>query len=408
MLLNEPRIKNYMKKQGLDVIVASTPDHVQYVSNSPLLGYAVLPLEKTIDPFLVTWVAYADKVVDSHTWIKDVKYCGTFFFEYFPGSNLIPLEKGMRDQIAPIQKDVENWWKLQRGAEKGVPGLVEKLVEGLRERGLDKKRIGIEENGTTVSGFKELKKKLPKAKFKFADGAFNHARMVKTQFELDLFKEGIPIVEKGIRAVCEFAKEGMTEQQLLDEYKRTVVSEGAGIPYTFILEVGHRSVMPTCGVGLDRSVKLEKGDMIRFNPTLTYKNHSFHMGRTAVLGEPKDAKLKPYYNACLAGENAQLAALRPGVKASEIYYTCEKAVKKGGIPHYRRHHVGHATGLTAGYDQPILAFNDDTILEEGMVFNLEPNYFEFGLGGIQLEDTLAVTKNGYELFTSTDRNLWVL
>jgi Xaa-Pro aminopeptidase len=314
----------------------------------------------------------------------------------------------MKEQISPIQKDVENWWKLQRGGEKGVPGQLERLVEGLRERGLDNKNIGIEENGTTVSGYEALKKKLPKAELKFADNVFNYARMVKTPYELELFKEGIPIVERGIKAVCDIAKEGMTEQQLLDEYKTAVVSEGAGIPYTFILAVGHRSVMPTCGVGLDRSLKLEKGDMIRFNPVITYKNHSFHMGRTAVLGEPKDAKLKPYYNACLAGENAQLAAIKPGVKASEVYHTCENAVKKAGIPHYRRHHVGHATGLTAGYDQPILAFNDETPLEAGMVFNLEPNYFEFGLGGLQLEDTLAVTKNRYELLTTTSRDLWII
>ena len=43
-----------------------------------------------------------------------------------------------------------------------------------------------------------------------------------------------------------------------------------------------------------------------------------------------------------------------------------------------------------------------------MTFNLEPNYFELCLGGLQLEDTLAVTKNGYELFTTTSRDLWTI
>lgn len=408
LLMNKDRIFKSMKEKGFDAIVASTAENILYLSDSPLSGYVVLPLEKNIDPFIVTWVAYADKVVDSKTWIKDRKYSGTFFFEYFPENKLIELERKMRAEVEPIQKNVENWWKLQRGGVEGVPGLLDELTKGLQERGIDKGTIGLEEAGTTVAGFESLKKKLPSATVKFCDDVLRYARMVKTPYELQLFEEGTSIVERGIEAACKVAKAGVTEQEILDEYKRAVVSRGAGVTFSLILEVGHRSIMPTCGAGLDRSMKLQKGDMIRFNPMITYKNHPFHMGRTAVLDEPKDAKLKTYYKAILAGEDAQLKALSQGTKASEIYDVCEKTVKATGIPHYRRHHVGHATGLGPGYDQPIFAFNDTTALEENMVFNLEPNYFEFGLGGLQLEDTLVITKKGCKLFTDTSRELWVL
>lgn len=408
LLMNERRMKNMMQKEGLDAIVASTAENIQYLSDSTVSGYVVLPFEKNLDPFIVTWVAYADKVVDSKTWVKDVKYTGTFFFEYFPEARMTEFENRMRAQVSPIQKDVENWYKLQHGGVEGVPGLADKLLEGLKERNLEKATIGLEESGTTVKGFESLKNKLPKAKLVFADKVFNYSRMVKTPHELQLFREGTPMVERGIKAAVAIAKEGVTEQEIFNEYKRTVVSEGAGVAYNQIVEVGHRSIMPTCGVGVDRSTRLEKGDMIRFNPNLVLKNHPFHMGRTVVLGEPKDSKLRLYYKAILTGEDAELAAIKPGVKASEIFTACENAVKAGGIPHFRRHHVGHALGLGPAYDQPILSFNDNTVLDEGMVFNLEPNYFEFGLGGLQLEDTLAVTKNGYELFTTTSRDLWII
>ena len=408
LLMNEKRMKSSMEKEGLDAIVASTRENVQYLSDSILSGYAVLPFEKNTEPFIVTWVAYADMVVDSGTWIKDVKYTGTFFFEYFPGARMTDLENKMRAQILPIQKDVENWYKLQHGGVEGVPGLEDKLLEGLKERDMEKATIGIEQSGMTVTGFESLKKKLPQAKLKFADKVLSHARMVKTPHELQLFRKGTPMVERGIKAAVAVAKEGVTEQELLNTFKKSVVSEGAGVTYSTILEVGHRSIMPSSGVGVDRSARLEKGDMIRFNPAIVHEQHPFHMGRTVVLGEPRDAKLRPYYKAMLAGEDAILAAVKPGVKASELFAACEKAVKAGGIPHYRRHHVGHALGLGPAYDQPIISFNDDTALEEGMTFNLEPNYFEFGLGGLQLEDTLAVTKNGYELFTTTGRDLWTI
>ena len=93
LLMNKDRIFKSMKEKGFDAIVASTPENILYLSDSPLSGYVVLPLEKNIDPFIITWVAYADKVVDSKTWIKDHRYSGTFFFEYFPENKLIELEK---------------------------------------------------------------------------------------------------------------------------------------------------------------------------------------------------------------------------------------------------------------------------------------------------------------------------
>jgi len=406
--LNKERMIREMDRQKIDAVIASSLENTFYLSDAPLPGFVVFPRDQKIPPFIVTWVAYVDKVVDSNTWIKDVKYCGTFFFEYFGDSNLTELEKNMHKLVGPVREEVEEWWKLQRGGVEGVPGLVEKLVLGLKERGLDTATLGIEEKGITPSMYETIKRKLEKATLKIADDVFNYTRMVKTPFEIALFREGTPIVEAGIKAVCAAAREGVSEQEMFNEYKRAVVSLGGGVASNTIFAFGHRSVMPTAGVGLDRSVRLRRGDMIRFNPIIEYKYHPFHMGRTAVLGEPRDAKLRPYYNAMLAGENAEIEAIRPGAKASEIYHICDEVVKKSGIPHYRRHMVGHGLGIGAAYDKPIFAFNDDTVLEEGMIFNLEPNYFEFGLGGLQLEDTVLVTKTGCELLTTTQRDLWVI
>ena len=81
-----------------------------------------------------------------------------------------------------------------------------------------------------------------------------------------------------------------------------------------------------------------------------------------------------------------------------------------GIPPFKRHHTGHSLGLRArGRDTPNFMANDHTPLEEGMVFNIEPSaYIEFGLGGLRLEDTLVITKKGYKLFTTTNRDIWRL
>jgi Xaa-Pro aminopeptidase len=69
--------------------------------------------------------------------------------------------------------------------------------------------------------------------------------------------------------------------------------------------------------------------------------------------------------------------------------------------------VGHGIGIEC-YDPPFLNPTSGHILEEGMVVNVETPYYELGFGGVQVEDTLVVTKNGYQLFTKADRNLFVL
>ncbi|MBA7572473.1 hypothetical protein ES708_14253 [subsurface metagenome] len=50
----------------------------------------------------------------------------------------------------------------------------------------------------------------------------------------------------------------------------------------------------------------------------------------------------------------------------------------------------------------------DDILEEGMVLNIETPYYELGFGGVQVEDTLLVTKSGYQQLTRNGRDLFIL
>ena len=78
-----------------------------------------------------------------------------------------------------------------------------------------------------------------------------------------------------------------------------------------------------------------------------------------------------------------------------------------GISHYQRNHVGHGIGIEC-YDPPFLTPASDHIIEEGMVLNVETPYYELGFGGVAVEDTFAVTKDGYRFLTKSDRDLFVL
>lgn len=408
MILNRDRLIKILEKKNLDAVIASTPVNIQYLTDiAGAAGFAVISREKNIEPFFITGIANNDRVVDSGTWIKDIRFRGgAYYWEYDPTQKLTDLEKKMKTNYdsAVMDQIVHSPWT------HCTPAMREELGKGLQERGFDGCKLGIEEAGTTITEFKKLKKALPKSKLILADDTFNYARQVKTADELKLFEESVPIVDEGWKAICESAKVGITEGELLKAYRKSVVSyglEGCGVLYNFHLAIGRRTVMSFSGSGMNRSAKLEKGDLITFNGGVIYKNHQTHHSRTAVLGEPKHPKVNAYYKAILEAEDAGLEALRPGVKASEIYSVMVNTAKKT-IPYYRRHHTGHALGM-GGYDTPNFIADDHTPLEEGMVFNIEPSAFqEFGFGAIRLEDTLAITKKGYKLFTTTSRDIWRL
>lgn len=405
MFLNRDRAVDIMDKKDIDVLVASTPVNIHYLTNIPnASGFAVLPRNKSLDPFFITSIGNNDRVVDSDTWVKDIRFRGgAYYWEYESGTELTSFERTMKANYDSAIMDVviADPWNTQTKA------MREELVGCLEERGLEKSKIGIEEKGTTITNYKILKTMLPEAKLVLADDAFAYSRQVKTAYEIKLFEELVPIVDDGWRAICDAAKPGVTEGELLKAYKKSVVSygdEGCGVDYNLHLSIGQRTVMSFSGTGMSRTAKLQKGDLISFNGGIVYKNHPTHHARTAVLGNPRHPKVKEYYHGILSAEDAGLEMLKPGVKASDVYHVMVETAKKS-IPFFRRHHTGHSLGL-GFYDTPNFLANDHTPLEEGMVFNIEPSAFQvFGIGAIRLEDTLVITKKGYRLLTSTSREL---
>jgi Xaa-Pro aminopeptidase len=92
-------------------------------------------------------------------------------------------------------------------------------------------------------------------------------------------------------------------------------------------------------------------------------------------------------------------------------------VRREGIPDYRRRNVGHGIGLEL-YEAPLLVPDDEdddtagcanhaTTLEPGMVINVELPYFELGVGGLQIEETVVVTQEGCKLLTTASRDMHV-
>jgi len=393
VLLNRERALSVMENRELDILIATTPEDVTYLSDFRALGhqylrsnvFACLPTEKSSDPFLILPVGEYPDLTSLHlSWIKDVRCYGTFFIASPPRKVLSKSARAIKEQ-------------LQKSKSKDP---IDLLAETLIEKGFKSGTIGLDEMGITEYQFVKLRKSLPNAKIVPAYDIFREIRTVKTPKEIELLRGAAKITEQAIASTMETMKEGMTGTELVQTFNREIIKQD-GIPIFSSISIGEDSYLQN--LQQPSSKRLRRGDLIRFDVGCQYHYYFSDVARTAVMGAPTE-KQRKFYDAQLKGEMAALETIRAGVKISEIFETAVERVRKAGIPDFRRHHCGHGIGIEL-YDPPLIAPTTLGTLLEGMVLDIETPYYELGFGGVHSEDMIVVTRNGYEPLTTLGREL---
>jgi Xaa-Pro aminopeptidase len=414
MLINLERARSLMEKKGLDALIATHPTNVYYVSEFPkhpvcafpptpclcdTPTYAILPLEKDIEPAIILPMIQVDLLFSSDTWIKDFRYYGSFSVHI--SEDLDPKK------LSSIELKVAEVYRSIKAGE----DIVKVLKETLDDKGLSKGHLGLDEGGLTPKTFQRITKTLRDAEILYGTNVFYEIRLVKTQEEIDRMRRAAEINVKAIESVCDAVKVGVSEKELWEIWDSEVRKEGAHNVYPVIGGGGNSGL--TLSPGFKPSERpLEKGDVIRMDNDLIYKYYFSDVARSVVIGEPSE-KVKKYYNALLAGHNKAEEAIKPGIKPYEIFNIAINTIRKSGMPFYNRPHHGHGIGLEC-YN-PLMSISSvcNIPLEEGMTVNLEAPYYAIGVDdgrsiGFNLENTILVTKSGHEILSKANKELLIL
>ena len=81
-----------------------------------------------------------------------------------------------------------------------------------------------------------------------------------------------------------------------------------------------------------------------------------------------------------------------------------KSLKKLVTENNFNHRLGHGIGMDV-HEFPSIMEGNDMVIEEGMCFSVEPGIYIPGKVGVRIEDCGVVTKDGFDLFTSTSKDL---
>lgn len=395
MLLNKSRAEQVMEKNGLDGLVATTPENVAYLTGFWVLTswrhrsrqvYAVIS-KKEMAPDLVISRGLVDHPLQGGTWARQYYVYAEFYFA--------PENPGGMDA------ESRRLFQVINGLPK-YPNAVAALVQCLKNNGIHQGRIGVDQGGDVVFLGEALEKQLPGLQAKPAYDLFREIRTIKTPEEIRRIHKATEVTERALSAAISAIGEGVSEKDLDRIFKESVIRQG-GLPTLSFIGCGPRGAFPNAEPSERR---IRRGDLVRFDVGCLFEAYHADIARTAVLGPP-DPKQQRYHDALVAGQGRVLEALKPGVRISDLFHWAMAEAKAKGIPHYERHHVGHGTGIE-GYDLPLITPGNADKLEAGMVFCVETPYYEPGFGGLQVEDILEVTADGARQLTQMERKLFIL
>ena len=395
MLMNQPRAQALMAKDDLAALVATAPENVTYTSGFWAMSqwirrgpqaYALHPAPGFGDPCIITSTVALDLVAEQQPPVATVQRYGFFAVEMETGAALDPSHARLHELLA-LEDDGD---------------AVAALVKALRLRKLDGARVGIDEYGIPPAYLARLREALPGTTFAPAWEVFRQIRAIKTPEEVERLRGSAQIAEQSIAAALAVARPGASELDLALAFHTTTIREGA-LPVLGCIGTGPRSALPNAQP-TDR--RLAPGDVIRFDVGGRYRHYRADIARIATLGEPS-AKVRRCHDAIRAGMLRAIEAMKPGARCADIFHLAVDTVRKEGLPHYRRNHVGHGIGLD-GYDPPNLTPSSTETLEEGMVLCVETPYYELGFAGLQVEDTVLVGKDGPVSLMATSSELRVV
>jgi Xaa-Pro dipeptidase len=122
------------------------------------------------------------------------------------------------------------------------------------------------------------------------------------------------------------------------------------------------------------------------------------------VGEVDD-EFSKIYGIVLDAHLAGIEAARPGVPASTVDRAARDVITHAGYGREFVHRTGHGIGLNVHEPPNIHSGNDKLILEEGMVFTVEPGIYIEGRGGVRIEDDVCVTSDGCRRLNSYSKKI---
>lgn len=267
------------------------------------------------------------------------------------------------------------------------------LKDALRAAGLGEKScLGVEDN-LPFGDISALNVAGPSLQLQSAQAVFDRLRSVKDEAELKLLRASGRAVDAAYQAIQDSGHPGSTMSELGVAMYRAMLDAGAELPRVGGAFKRYTDRDIAVGTFIDADLGADVGD------------YSVDTARNVFVGEP-GPELRSWYSALEEAYDASVAAAKPGSPVEEVHKACAEAVAKTG--HRQSWKVGHGVGLAPSHEAPLLQPGNPVVLEENMVFTIDPGFFVEQDEPLHIEETVVVTADGCERLTNFPLQMLVI
>ena len=270
--------------------------------------------------------------------------------------------------------------------------------------------VGIENDHITLEIKDKLNLIFENITFKDISNQMMKHRMIKSDEEIEVIKNGARIADLGAEEIVKQIKPGQTELEIAiagrDRMEREIAKTYPGAEYMDTW-VWFQSGINTDGAHNPKTNRtLKNGDILSLNTFPMISGYYTALERTLFVNEVDDASLKAW-EANIKVHKRGLELIKPGTKCSQICEELNDLYASLGYLQYRTFGYGHSFGILShfyGRESGLELREDiDTVLEENMVISMEPMIMipegKPGAGGYREHDILVIKNDSSENIT---------
>lgn len=229
-------------------------------------------------------------------------------------------------------------------------------------------------------------------------------RVIKTREEIDTMREGVKRSDSIYRELLNYVSPGMTEL----EVRGFIVSKifelgGAGESFPAIVASGKGSSIPHWETS---TATIRSGSPLLIDMGLMWRGYCTDFTRTLFIGKP-DREFVKVYNIVRDAHLFALEKVKVGNRLGDVDRAARDFIKKKRYGKFFTHSTGHGIGVEI-HEYPRVYYKGedaDRVIEEGMVFTVEPGIYLPGKFGVRLENIVAVVGGRGEPLSSIGLDL---
>lgn len=366
------RAQQLMAEQGLDVLVLTQKENVEYFSgfqtghwNSKSFPTAAVLLHRTKDPVLVIPQFFAGTAFSS-SWIEKL---ATF----------------AEPHAAPRE-------------------YAEVLVKAVRELGGRTARIGFE-RGThllpawNMDDYLYVMRELGTGEVLSGAAVIWGCRTIKSPRELDRMRWLTRVSDEAITAARTALAPGQNEVGIGALIATEMIDRGA--EGTSFRNIRAGSDRYHCSDSLPQERPLIEGDLLIIDTGAMLDTYVTDVAYTTHIGKAS-SRHHEIYDVVVRAQEAAVAKCRPGIPARDVFFAAEAVIAESGLRSLDM--IGHGIGMDLHEPVMLTPYNDEP-LEEGMVLAVEPWLYDTsGIGVFALEEHVIVTGDQPEMLSGIERN----